>query len=71
MNTTISAGTTVEFYVTATLTDYETDGDTFQLRIANAANDISWDDDTTAGADIANTLTEGFPLDGGFFVNPS
>ena len=71
MNTTISAGSTVEFYVTATLTDYEADGDTFQLRIANAANDISWEDGTTAGADIANTLTEGLPMEGGFFVNPS
>src|SRR3989338_9929801 len=56
INTTIPAGTTVEYYVTATLTDYEADGDTFQLRIANAANDISWSDGTTA-SDIANVLT--------------
>ena len=69
MNVTIAAGETMEFYVDVLLADYESDGDSFQLQIANASADVSWGDGIVA--DIAAGLVGGLPLTGGSFVNPS
>jgi hypothetical protein len=67
----IAAGETMEFFVEAVLDDYEDDGDSFQLKIANGTADVSWDDGEIAASDILVGLIDGLPLTGGTFVNPS
>lgn len=70
MNVTVPAGTTLTFKVEADLADFEDDGDTFQIKIENAAADLSWDDDVSTDVTVAN-LFEGLPITAGAFVNPS
>ncbi|MBI2463046.1 MAG: hypothetical protein HYV65_02320 [Candidatus Spechtbacteria bacterium] len=69
MSVTIPAGTTMEFRVETNLADYETDGDSFQLSIANGTADVSWDDDVST--DVLVGLIKGLPITGGAFINPS
>jgi len=53
------------------LNDFETDGDTFALKIDSTSGHVVWSDGTTAGASVSNALTGGLPVQGGYFVNPS
>jgi hypothetical protein len=71
MDITVPRGTTKEFYVLATLTNFSSVGATFRLSIENAAADLSWSDNT-ASADIsaANFVGLGLPLRGATFVRP-
>ncbi|PIP50567.1 MAG: hypothetical protein COX12_00595, partial [Candidatus Brennerbacteria bacterium CG23_combo_of_CG06-09_8_20_14_all_44_41] len=68
----IPAGTTKEYYVMADLSTFGTLGNSFQLKIANAADDISFNDSSAAAADIsaANYVNVGLPITGAIFVKP-
>lgn len=68
---TIGAGGTTEFVVEAALTAFTATGDSFQVRLVNAAADLSWSDNTTS-ADIEedNFVGFGLPITGGVFVKP-
>ncbi|MFH1824411.1 MAG: hypothetical protein ABH873_04200 [Candidatus Firestonebacteria bacterium] len=61
---TIPAGTTRNYYVECTLTDFENDGDSFALKI----NSTLWNDGIV---NVSNALTSGLPVNGLYFVNPS
>jgi len=67
MASTISAGTSKEYYVTADLTDYATTGETFRLSIESAAADVSYNDGVTA--DVTNSpVFINLPITGGTFL---
>ena len=68
----IPAGTTKEYYVMADLSTFGALGNSFQLKIANAADDISFNDSSAAAADIsaANYVNVGLPITGAIFVKP-
>ena len=73
-NTTIPAGTTKEYYVTADLTQFATSGTThysFQPQLNNAAADMSFNDSSTGTANIAeaNYVGIGLPINGAVFVS--
>jgi len=68
----IGAAGSVELIVEVDTSSFASDGDTLQLKIANAAADLSWSDNTTS-ADVEedNYVGVGLPLTGATFVNPS
>ena len=73
-NTTIPAGTTKEYYVTADLKQFATSGTThysFQPQLNNAAADMSFNDSSTGTANIsnANYVGIGLPINGAVFVS--
>ena len=71
LTSTIAKGTTKEYYVTANLAGFTVAGDSFQVKIGNAAADLSWSDNTSS-ADIEddNYVGIGLPITGGVFVKP-
>jgi len=68
----IPAGTTKEYYVMADLSTFSALGNSFQLKVANAADDMSFNDSSAAAADIsaANYVNVGLPITGAIFVKP-
>ncbi len=71
LSITVAKGTSKTFYVKGNLADFTTTGDSFQLRLANTADDFSWSDNTSS-ADIEddNYYGLGLPIDGPVFVKP-
>lgn len=69
---TIPAGQTKEYYVTANLSAFTTAGDAFQVALNNSANDMSYNDSSSATADIEenNFVGIGLPIGGQVFVKP-
>ncbi|MEW5805279.1 MAG: peptidoglycan-binding protein [Patescibacteria group bacterium] len=71
-SSTVPAGTTKEYYVTANLSVFTTTGDSFQVSLKNAAADMSFNDNSSTSADIeeANYVGIGLPINGGVFTKP-
>ena len=65
---TIPAGETRNYYVEATLNDFEVDGDAFALKINTTSGHVKWNDGIV---NVNNALTSGLPINGLYFVNPS
>jgi len=72
LNITIPAGATKTFYVKANLADYTSEGESFQLSILNAADDLSFNDGSSTTADVnqASYLELGLPIYGNTLVKP-